>query len=276
MPIKLHWRQVALFGVAGTALSTSPATLAQDAPSAAQGERKVELEEIIVTGTQIRGVAPVGSNVVGVNEQEIEATGAVTMNQLLSQLPQSSDFNNITQPGGGVLTANGRVPITRPNIRNLPGAGGSASGAVTLVLINGHRVVPQGIEQTAVDADIVAPDATERVETILDGASAVYGSDAAGGVINFITRRSFEGIKFDARYGVADDYESWRCQYHRPGHPGTRARFSPLTRTPKAIRSLAAIATTCGASIGRRAYRRDASAMSPMPPSPASCTQCRR
>ena len=213
MSRSVHLRRAVLLGLAGIGSWATVTASAQDTQVPKQGTtdtaRTEQLEEIVVTGTQIRGVAPVGSNVVSVNEEWIESTGAVTTNQLLSQLPQSTDFNEITQPGGGVILANSRVPITRPNVRNLPGAGGSSSGAVTLLLVNGHRIVSQGIEQTAVDADVVAPDMNQRVEIILDGASATYGSDATGGVINFITRKSFDGIKADVRYGVADDYESF-------------------------------------------------------------------
>ena len=65
------------------------------------------------------------------------------------------------------------------------------------------------MEQIAVDPAVIPPGIIQRVETILDGNSAIYGSDAIGGVINFITRKKFEGVRLDARYGMGDSYNSF-------------------------------------------------------------------
>jgi iron complex outermembrane receptor protein len=179
-------------------------------PRTSAGAIPEDQREIVITGTQIRGITPPGSNMVSLSEQDIEATGATSTQQLLATLPQTSSFNNlnVTQPGGGTPAGVSRVPIARPNIRNLPGCAGSGSGACTLILMDGHRIVPAGIEQTAVDPAVIPPRIIERVETILDGNSAIYGSDAIGGVINFITRKRFKGVKADASYGFGDDYHS--------------------------------------------------------------------
>ena len=198
-----------------TAIAAATPALAQDAPQdpapSAQAPAAEDEEAIVITGTQIRGIAgPVGSNVISISEREIQATGATNTQQLLATLPQTTSFNNFaaTLPGQGVAAGVARVPIARPNIRRLPGCAGSGTGACTLILVDGHRIVPGGMEQIAVDPGIIPPGIIQRVETILDGNSAIYGSDAIGGVINFITRRRYEGVKADARYGIGDSYHS--------------------------------------------------------------------
>jgi iron complex outermembrane recepter protein len=104
----------------------------------------------------------------------------------------------------GVAAGVGRVPLNQPNLRNLPG--GATGNPVTLVLLDGHRMVPSGIEQSLVDVGTMPPGILQSVETMFDGASAVYGSDAAGGVINYITRKRFNETKADARYSYANNY----------------------------------------------------------------------
>ena len=155
---------------------------------------------VVVTGTLLRGVAPVGTNVIGVNRSDILATGAASSNDLLASIPQVGNFATI--PTG---TSSYALPIIRPNIRNL----GASGGSTTLVLMNGHRLVGAGVLQTSVDPSIIPPDAIERVEIIPDGGSSIYGSDAIGGVINFITRKRYNGIGVNARYGLGSDYRSF-------------------------------------------------------------------
>lgn len=161
--------------------------------------------EIIVTGTQIRGIAPVGANVVALGKTDIESIAAADTNQVLAALPQSESF--LTLPQASVAAAT-RVPIRRPNLRNLP-QGEFGSGSPTLVLMDGHSIVPLGFEQSVVDAGVVPSGILERVETILDGASSIYGSDAVGGVLNFITRRRFDKTQIDADFTIGKNYHAW-------------------------------------------------------------------
>jgi len=156
-------------------------------------------EDIIVTGTLLRGVAPTGTNVIGINRDTITARGVTSSNDLLAKIPQVGNFGTV--PTG---TPSFGLPVIRPNIRNL----GASGGSTTLVLINGHRGVGAGILQTTVDPSILPPDILERVEVVPDGGSAIYGSDAIGGVVNFITRKRFDGVAANARFGFADDYRS--------------------------------------------------------------------
>lgn len=155
--------------------------------------------EVVVTGTLLRGVAPTGTNVVSVKREQIVASGATSANDLLASIPQVGNFNTVPSGSGDMS-----IPIVRPNIRNL----GASGGTTTLVLMNGRRLVGAGVLQTSVDPSIVPPDLIDRVEVVPDGGSAIYGSDAIGGVINFITRKRFDGIGANVRYGFADDYQT--------------------------------------------------------------------
>lgn len=157
-------------------------------------------DDIVVTGTLLRGIAPVGTNVVGLNREEITATGATNTNDVLARIPQITNFfNQVVNTGLGNL---GSVSA-RPNIRNLNTFGG---GNTTLLLLDGQRLAGVGVIYTSPDPDVVPPGALEKVEVVADGGSAIYGSDAVGGVINLITRRRFSGLEASGRYGFADDY----------------------------------------------------------------------
>jgi iron complex outermembrane recepter protein len=186
-----------LIGVSLLALSV-PA-YAQDA---AEGEDAAD--EIVVTGTLIRGIAPPGASSIAISSASIEETGASTTAQLLEKIPQLGSFNDFQAPVG----ASSFVTTNRPNLRNLPGFT-TAGSSPTLVLVDGHRVVGAGISVTTPDPDIIPPGAIERVEIVPDGGSAIYGSDAVAGVINFITRKRYDGFEAGGHYGFADNYKSW-------------------------------------------------------------------
>ncbi|MHA4838220.1 TonB-dependent receptor [Sphingopyxis sp. MSC1_008] len=159
-------------------------------------------QEIIVTGTLIRGIAPTGTNVVSVNAEKIEATGAISTVDVLAKIPQiSNSFNRVPVSS----TGDAGTTIYKPNIRNL-----AASGAnTTLVLVDGHRLVGAGVLSSVPDPDIVPPGVIERIEIVPDGGSSIYGSDAIGGVINIITRKRFDGVEVSGRYGFADNYKQF-------------------------------------------------------------------
>jgi iron complex outermembrane receptor protein len=178
-----------------------------DESSLEQGESaERDKDEIVVTGTLIRGVAPVGSNVLSVGKADIDASGASSTTQLLATIPQlASYFNGLPQIGSG---EGGGLQILRPNLRNLPSSN-TASGGSTLLLVDGHRIVASGVDQYYPDPETVPADVLERVEVVTDGGSATYGTDAIGGVINYITRRRFDGIRVRARAGYAEDYFQW-------------------------------------------------------------------
>jgi iron complex outermembrane recepter protein len=155
--------------------------------------------EIVVTGSRIRGVPPVGSPVQAVSRDDIESAGALNTAQILQQVPQIFNLgvseNSRGQPGGA-------GNITYGSAINLRGIGPFA----TLVLVNGHRVVGQGTAAAAVDPSIIPALLLERVEVVADGASAIYGSDAVAGVANLILRRNEPGAQAMVRFGQGDGY----------------------------------------------------------------------
>lgn len=195
--------KLSLAGVSFLALSV-PA-FAQDAagnPNSA-GETVANKDEIVVTGTLIRGIAPAGTNSIAVSEEQVQETGATSVSQLLQTIPQFGSFNNLQAPSGG----GNFVTTNRPDLRQLNST--TSGGSSTLMLVNGRRVVGMGISSTTPDADLVPPGIIERVEIIPDGGSAIYGADAVAGVINFITRTDINGVEGDARYGFADNYHTF-------------------------------------------------------------------
>lgn len=171
--------------------------VSQEPPAA--GEEEAEGDVVVVTGTLLRGVAPTGTNVVSVDSEAILETGAASSNDLLASIPQIGNFGTV--PVGLTSFAN---PIVRPNIRNL----GASGGSTTLVLLDGHRLVGAGVLQTTADPSIIPPDALRRVEVVPDGGSSIYGSDAIGGVVNFVTIDRYDGAAINGRYSVGDNYQA--------------------------------------------------------------------
>jgi iron complex outermembrane receptor protein len=139
---------------------------------------------IVVTGTAIRGVAPVGSATVNIGIEDILQSGVRDASSLIAQLPQGSSLGTTLANNGG-----------RSAGINLRGLGNNA----TLILFDGHRVVAQNRNQLT-DPNTVPFGAIQRVEVVTDGASAIYGSDAVAGVVNYILRSPFDGAEVTARY----------------------------------------------------------------------------
>jgi len=176
---------VALIGLPVAAQSQSPPA----------DEDAAMLDTVSVTGTLLRGIAPSSTNVVGITRDDIQVLSKGSPNDLLATTPQVTNLFNSTPMSSAELGN----PIIRPIIRNLGGSG----GATTLLLLNGQRMVGSGIIQTSPDPWVVPVAVLERVEVMTDGGSATYGSDAIGGVINFIPRRRFDGVEVSSRYGTA-------------------------------------------------------------------------
>ncbi|HCL3339813.1 TPA: TonB-dependent receptor [Pseudomonas aeruginosa] len=157
------------------------------------------LESMIVTGSHIRETAADGSSPVIIFEKEdIERTGVATLPQFFEKLPQNfgggANGANVANLGLDRDTANNFGQGTSINLRGL-GTG------TTLTLINGHRVASSNRYQY-VDVSLIPMSAVERVEILTDGASAIYGADAIGGVVNIILRQDFIGYETSARYGT--------------------------------------------------------------------------
>ena len=164
---------------------------------AKSGDSESAPEEVVVTGTYIRGVAP-SSPVITITSVDIENSGASTAGEVLRQLPES--FAGGQQ---STIGTNGRGPYQNlanfnySDSANLRGFGSDS----TLVLINGHRVPVTGL-QNSVDISAIPVSAIDRVEVLTDGASALYGSDAVGGVVNFILKKDYHGAGSLAEFGI--------------------------------------------------------------------------
>jgi len=189
------------FVVASSVLALALGSAAQaGAQQTAPAETKADAE-IIVTGSSIKGVAPVGSNLTTVTRADLESTGAQTVQQVLKSVPAVVGLQSAGQGAFGSADGSGT------NAPTIHGLGASASNS-TLVLMNGHRIPTSGINHVLADPNIIAPMALERVEVLADGASSVYGSDAVAGVINFITRKKVNGFEANIQKGFASGYKT--------------------------------------------------------------------
>lgn len=154
------------------------------------------LEELEVTGSHIRGGSP-AAPVVVLDREALDRSGHATVAAALQVLPQ----NFAGQATEGTVTTRADPLGTNSGYAtsvNLRGLGSDA----TLVLVNGRRMAGSGNKGDFADLSSIPTIAVERVEVLLDGASALYGSDAVGGVVNVILRRDFEGAELRARGGV--------------------------------------------------------------------------
>ena len=157
----------------------------QAKPAVAAEPEVTQVDEIVVTGTAIRGVAPVGSATVGLSREDLVQAPVREASALVASLPQASN------QGTSLTSTGGRAAGV-----NLRGLGNNA----TLVLFDGKRVVPQGGNAQVSDPNLIPFSAIERVEVVTDGASAIYGSDAVAGVVNYILRRNYDGAQITTRY----------------------------------------------------------------------------
>lgn len=171
------------------------------APGVAQdASDEQQVEEVIVTGTNIRGSAPIGNTIQTIDTQEIAESGKATLAELLRELPVNfaGGVAQADNNRGGQDTASAAANLTGGAGVNLRGLGALS----TLVLVDGRRVATSGQFGDFVDVANIPTAAIERIEILQDGASAVYGSDAVGGVVNFILKRNVEGLQTLARIGT--------------------------------------------------------------------------
>lgn len=185
--------------VASIALSAAP-TFAQNAEP--QQSEADNTESIVVTGTSIRGVAPVGAPVLGISQQEIQLQPTSTTTELLRQVPAVLSLGASEGYVGEANSANAN--ITGGNGINLRGLGTAA----TLTLLNGRRLPSSGVQGQYFDPSVFATTGIGRIEVMADGGSAIYGSDAVGGVVNILTRRNYSGAEAYVRQGFADGLDS--------------------------------------------------------------------
>lgn len=159
------------------------------------------LETVVVTGTNIRGATNPSVPLSSYTRDQIDATGLGSIAQFVRRLPENfgggaSDETVGTLVGGG--NAVNQVSGSGVNLRGL----GSDS---TLVLVDGHRIAPGNTAGNFVDLSMIPLSVLSRVDVLPDGASAIYGSDAVGGVMNIVLRHDFDGAETRARFSATTD-----------------------------------------------------------------------
>lgn len=154
---------------------------------------KKEVERIEVTGSSIKRTSLEGDlPITIISKKDIDAAGISSAEQLLLQLNIASNSNDGLGSNTGIVSGEerGNNGASSANLRQ-QGAGS------TLVLLNGRRIASHGLKGASVDLNSIPFAAIERVEVLRDGASAVYGTDAIGGVINFILKKNYQGLQLN-------------------------------------------------------------------------------
>ena len=158
-----------------------------------------DLETVVVTGSNIRrtdleSVVPI--TVIG--QEAIEVRNALLPSDLLMSLPS---VVNLPENESRLGSSGARGDNANVNLRNM-------GATATLVLINGRRMavnpMTAGLSQ-AVNVNQLPTQGIERIEVLRDGASSIYGSDAVGGVINYVLRRNYDGVEANVRYGMTEE-----------------------------------------------------------------------
>ncbi|CAM2006359.1 TonB-dependent receptor plug domain-containing protein [Acanthopleuribacter pedis] len=177
-----------LSALVAMAFSFTAVSFAQDNDKDPEKIEPVE-ERITVTGTRIKRTdAETAAPIDVVTREEIEKSGATSIDRILQELPSVT--------GGALNTniSNGNDDRSTITIRGLDSSN-------TLVLLNGRRLVNHGRASASVDLNTIPLQAVERIEVLKDGGSAIYGSDAVAGVVNIITRDHVDGFETPLYYG---------------------------------------------------------------------------
>lgn len=190
--------------LAGSGLKAEPVTGGFVVRQAGRGGKGAEpagegsSREIVVTGSRIKG-AEIASALVVLDSQALQDTGYADLGEVARSLPQS--FGGGQNPGVGPNVPQGNgANVGGGSSVNLRGLGSDA----TLTILNGRRL-PYDSGLQGVDISAIPMSAVERIEVVADGSSAIYGSDAVGGVVNVILRKDYEGLLTRARLGGATE-----------------------------------------------------------------------
>ncbi|MGH8445368.1 MAG: TonB-dependent receptor plug domain-containing protein, partial [Solimonas sp.] len=204
--------RLALGGLVGSGLSAvafaaaaqgaGAGTVADAAPAAAPVE---EIETIVVTGSNIRRTdKETASPVQVLTREDIERSGKQNIAEVIRSVSADNQGSLPTAFSGGFATGGAGVSLRGLGLNS------------TLVLVNGRRMAAYGLaddgQRTFVDLNSIPLEAVERVDILKDGASAIYGSDAVGGVVNIILRNNYEGASVGAAFGTSymDDGDTRR------------------------------------------------------------------
>ena len=174
-------------------------TLASSGSAAAEKHRSqsIALQEVVVTGTHLSGGPPPSTPIISITRTQIQQSGYQTVEQLMDSLPE-----NFAAVGSEASGVNLSSEVDAGNIANgaavdLMGLGADS----TLVLVNGHRLAPSGTSGAFTDVSVIPLSAIKRVDIMTDGASAIYGADAIGGVVNYVLRSHEQGAETSVEYG---------------------------------------------------------------------------
>lgn len=200
--IRIHSRGTAqallLSGASALTLFAASAAHAQDAepvaPADAPTEAATPEQDVVITGSRIRSQTLTSpSPIQVVTAQDIENTGSLDIQTVLQQNP-AVGVPGASRTTNTFGTSPGRSTV---NLRNL-------GASRTLVLIDGRRSVAGVPGSSVVDLATIPTSFVERVDVLTGGASAVYGSDAIAGVVNFIYKKDFDGVRLNLQSGISD------------------------------------------------------------------------
>src|SRR3954463_1551823 len=164
--------------MAAQAQQVAQAQMAQAAPAEVP-------EQVLITGSLIHGAAAVGVPVTNLSPQDFAQTGALTTSDLFRTVPAAN-----VSPGPVAVQSGANIErATRVNLRGLD----TGNATRSLLMVDGVRVPGQGNGTCEIDPSIIPALSQDRIDILLDGASATYGSDAVAGVINIILKRGYDG-----------------------------------------------------------------------------------
>jgi outer membrane receptor for ferrienterochelin and colicin len=166
------------------------------AESPASTQETTDLEEVVVTGSHIRGTDAAGSKLTVITREQIDASGYERVEDVLATVTQNLNrVNSAVRDGNDSYNFFDRGAEVQ--LRGL-GVG------TTLVLVNGQRQGEDGYQGSSTDVSSIPGSAVERIEILPEGSSALYGSDAIGGVVNIILRKDFNGFEARVHGATAD------------------------------------------------------------------------
>ncbi len=196
---------------AGTTAQANPTRASsKNATSASKdlprGNDNVQLDELIVTGTHISGVTPIGAPIVLYTREDANQSGAATLDQFARVMTDNfasvdtiaNQYSNVGLSPTGVSNGTNTFQGAAFNLRGL-------GPTATLTLLNGRRLAPGGLDGSFTDISQIPLSVVDHIEVLPDGASAIYGADAVAGVVNIITRNDFKGVESAVRYGSATE-----------------------------------------------------------------------
>src|SRR5471032_3082941 len=198
----------------GLLIQYASVTLGQARSESTQSaaEDSSPLQEVVVTGSHIRGAEVAGSKLIIISREQIDASGYGRVEDVLATVTQNFNRANAAVDEPGFFNLNHGAEV---QLRGL-GVG------TTLTLVNGQRQAASGWQGSFTDVSSIPLSAIERIEILPEGSSALYGSDAIGGVVNIILRKDFEGVEARVRGSTTDSQATERTAALLVGHAGVR------------------------------------------------------